>query len=48
MPVGQRDDPVLVDAPMLVGVTCATLDDALEAVDRVSHLTFDGDLRADV
>ena len=48
MPVGQRDDPVLVDAPMLVGVTSATLDDASEAVDRVSHLASDADLRADV
>ena len=48
MPVGQRDDPVLVDVPMLVGVACGTLDDAWEAVDRVSHLASDGDLRANV
>ena len=41
-PVGQHD------APISVGVVCATLDDATEAVDRVTHLATDADLRASV
>ena len=41
-PVGQHD------APILVGVVCATLDDATEAVNRVSHLATDADFRANV
>ena len=41
-PVGQHD------APILVGVACATLDNASEAVDRVALLASDADLRANV
>ena len=41
-PVGQHD------APVLVGIACASLDNATEAVDRVAQLASDADLRANM